>query len=261
MSEEQPGAKAPREVSKVQFPYYDLDDSIEIARAMHDRGGVPLDRDQLGAAIGLSPSGGNFAVKISAARMFGLIEPNGARLQLSDLGFEVLDPAREKAAKARAFLNVELYRKAYEQFKGRQLPPRPAGLEQAFVQLGVAPKQRDKARHVFDRSARSAGFFPNAAEDRLVQPVISPEGVHFSGPDPNTTGAAPERPQVEAVKSSPARAGLNPFIEGLLDELPNKGEPWSIEDQADWLQAAAQIFRILYKGDGEIAVTVKKIEK
>ncbi len=248
--------RAPREVSSVSFPYYDLDDSIEIARAMHGAGGVPLDRDQLGAAVGLSPSGGNFAVKVSAARMFGLIRTNQNRYELTELGFEILDTGRERAAKAQAFLNVELYKKVYETFKGRQLPPRPAGLEQAFVQLGVAVKQRDKARYTFDRSARSAGFFPTQAEDRLVAPVIGPSAAQPSDSSALDGGVPPEL--MAAPPLMPVRRGLNPFIEGLLDEIPEKGAAWPVEDQANWLQAAAQIFRVLYKADGEIVVTLKK---
>ena len=250
------GAKATREISTVAFPYYDLDDSIEIARAMHAAGGVPLDRDQLGAALNLSPTGGNFAVKVSAARMFGLIRHNQSRYELTALGFEILDTARERAAKAQAFLNVELYKKVYDTFKGRQLPPRPVGLEQAFVQLGVAMKQRDKARHAFDRSARSADFFPTAAEDRLVAPVV---GFTQPAADPiSETGAPLEKAVATGHHVTPVTGrNLNPFVEGLLDELPSKGEAWPIEDQANWLQAAAQIFRILYKGEGEIVVTIK----
>jgi len=250
--------------STIAFPYFDLDDAITVARAAHDAGGVPLDRDQLAAAMGQVPTSGNFNGKVSAARLFGLITNSQGRYQLSELGFEVLDPGRERAAKAEAFLNVPLYRRAYDTYKGKQLPPRPVGLENAFVNFGVSSKQKDKARHAFDRSARSAGFFPNGTEDRLVQPVTGTTPASIV--EELTRGVAPEVPvQPESVPFTfdmlpgrPAPRGLNPFIEGLLEELPPKGEAWSIEDQANWLQAAAQIFRILYKGDGEIVVTVKK---
>ncbi|WP_165190485.1 hypothetical protein [Caulobacter soli] len=249
------GAKVAREISKVAFPYYDLDDSIEIARAMHAAGGVPLDRDQLGAALNLSPSGGNFAVKVSAARMFGLIDNVGGRFQLTELGFEILDPARERSAKAQAFLKVELYRKVYDSFKGRQLPPRPVGLEQAFVQFGVASKQRDKARHTFDRSARTAGFFPTSAEDRLVQPVIIGGG---SGDDSVRRDESNVAPVQNPVVVSAPVAVLHPFIQGLLETLPEAKTEWATGDRAKWLQAAAQIFDLIYTGGGgPILVEVK----
>lgn len=250
---EKPG----REMSSVQFPYIDLDDAIGVARAMHDAGGVAMDRDQLASALNIAPTGGNFALKLSAARMFGFLTGSQGRHELSALGFEVLDPSRERAAKVAAFLNVELYRKTYETFKGRQLPPRPIGLEQAFVQFGVSSKQKDKARHVFDRSARSAGFFPNANEDRLVQPVL---GASQSSLVVETS--VPSEAQATVPAASPPRVGLNPFIEGLLSELPPAKSDWSSEDRAKWLQAAAQIFDLIYTGGtGHIVVGLKTVEK
>lgn len=253
---EQTTGKAAREISTVAFPYNDLDDAIGVARAMHSAGGVPLDRDQLAAQLGISSVGGNFSLKLSGARMFGLITGGSGRVELTPLGFEILDPPRERAAKVEAFLNVELYKRLYDSFKGRTLPPRPVGLEQAMVSLGVSQKQRDKARQAFDRSARTAGFFPTQAEDRLVAPVL---GAPPPNPEVNIfDGSVTVEQAAAALSQPPPRRGLNPFIEGLLDELPEKGTPWAIDDQANWLQAAAQIFRILYKGDGEIVVTVKK---
>jgi hypothetical protein len=249
--------------STIAFPYFDMEDAITVARAMHDAGGVPLDRDQLAGAMKQVPTSGNFNGKVSAARMFGLIDNTQGRYLLTELGFEILDPARERAAKAAAFLNVPLYNRTYETYKGKQLPPRPIGLENAFVTFGVSPRQKDKARHVFDRSARTAGFFASSAEDRLVMPIIS------NGP----TATADEEMQIAAEPShvvpatAPAshraRRELDPFIEGLLERLPPslplpEKTAWSVSDRAKWLQAAAQIFDLIYEGnDGYVAVEFK----
>ena len=111
MSEEYEG----RGTSAIQFPYVDLQGAIEVARAVLDAGGVPLDRDQLAAALDMTPGSGAFSVKIAAARQFGLLETQGGKNQLSALGFEILDPARSKAAMATAFLNVPLYRRVYDE--------------------------------------------------------------------------------------------------------------------------------------------------
>lgn len=155
------------------FPYVDLEGSVEVAKAIWDKGGVGLERDQLAAALGLMASGGNFSIKVGAARQFGLIEVVAGKNQLTSLGFDILDPARAPSARAKAFLQVPLYKRVYDEYRGKQLPPRPHGLENAFVTFGVTPKQKDKARHVFDRSARTAGFFPTPAEDRLVAPPMA----------------------------------------------------------------------------------------
>ena len=53
-------------------------------------------------------------------------------------------------------------------------------LERETAQLGVAVKQTDKARQVFERSARQASFF-GAGPDRLVRPRV--EAHHMLGAD------------------------------------------------------------------------------
>ncbi len=74
-----------------------------------------------------------------------------------------------RQARITAFLNVPLYRRLYENYKGRNLPPDP-GLEQAIVNLGVSAKQKERARQVFQRSANYAGFF-NQGRNRLILPA------------------------------------------------------------------------------------------
>ena len=107
--------------------------------------------------------------------MFGLIEQTLGRLRPTKLGFTIIDPTRERAAKAEAFLEVPLYRKTYDEYKGTRgiscHPVRFGDRKRVCVDLGVSSKQKEKARQAFDRSARVAGFFPTGQEDRLVAPV------------------------------------------------------------------------------------------
>jgi hypothetical protein len=248
-----------RFISTIGFPYMDLDDAIGVAKTMLAAGGVTMDRDQLAAAMGQVPTSGNFNMKVAAARLFGLVDVAQGRYQLTPLGFEILDSARERAAKAAAFLNVPLYRRVFDTFRGRQLPPRPIGLENALVEFGVSPRQKDKARQAFDRSARTAGFFQNQAEDRLVQPVIGPQLIS----EAVSTGPPLEVTHIyEIPATEPARPAMHSFISGLLETLPPVKSEWSSQARAKWLQAAAQIFDLLYEGgDGEIIVTLRKAEQ
>ena len=39
----------------------------------------------------------------------------------------------------------------------------------------------------------------------------------------------------------------DPFIQGLLKRLPNSDSEWSMKDRANWLIAAKQIFKLIYK--------------
>lgn len=254
-----PAPKAAREISSIAFPYLDLDDAVAVARVMHERGGVPMDRDQLAAAFGQVPTSGAFNNKVSTARLFGLIDNMSGRYQLTPLGFDILDPAREAAARAEAFLNVPLYRRTFEEFKGRQLPPRPLGLETAFVNFGVSSKQKDKARFAFERSARSAGFFASAAEDRLVQPVIR-ERAGDSESRAAHDDSSSERDNAGSKGGNRGAhsnlSGLSPFITGLLDKLPDEHTEWPTAERAKWLKAAAQIFDLMYESGDDRAVQV-----
>ncbi len=241
-------ARAPkimREMSQTPFPYVDQDAAISVARALLDAGGVALTRDQLAGAMGQTPGSGNFAWKAMAARLFGLIEQKDGKNQLTDLGFAIVDEGRQKKARADAFLAVPLYRRVYDEFKGKQLPPRPVGLETLFVRFGVAPKQKDKARHAFERSAKQAGFFEHGT-DRLVEPIIG--------------GAAPASP-IERRPSDPSpqaraitgqsRKSYHPFIEGLLLALPEPHDIWPVTERTKWLRAAQDIFELIYKSSSE----------
>lgn len=71
-------------------------------------------------------------------------------------------------ARAEAFLSPELYSRMYEQHKGNALPP-PAAIERQMEQLGVSPKQKDRARQVFMKSATYAGFV-DPGSGRFIKP-------------------------------------------------------------------------------------------
>lgn len=231
--------------SEIQFPYVDLEGAIDVAKAIISKGGVPLERDQLAAALGLVANSGNYSIRTAAAKQFGLTETFAGKTQLTPLGYEILDPPRAASAKVRAFLEVPLYKRVYDEYRGKQLPPRPHGLESAFVSFGVAPKQKDKARQVFERSARMAGFFPTASEDRLVAPAVADDEE-----DSNSSSFSPAGSATLSVVPAPRTPRHHPFIEGLLERLPPPDTDWPADRQAKWLEAAANIFSLLYKSDG-----------
>lgn len=251
-----------RDQSTISFPYGDLEDGEAVAQAILKMGGVPCEVDQLAAALNQSISG-NFRMKVATAKVFGLIETVQNKYQLTDLGFEILDKQRNRAARVEAFLRVPLYKKLYEDFRNRTLPPRPAALEKTLVSFGVAPKQKERARQAFDRSAQQAGFFDQGGKDRLIRPVTA--GIAAELP-PASAGEAEDF--VDETPPPPTFGGGNggggnrtgqrhPFIQGLLDTLPQPETNWTIEGRAKWLEAAAKIFDLIYKGSGEITVKVK----
>jgi hypothetical protein len=245
--------------STISFPYRDMEAGIGVAQAIHAAGGVALTSDQLAGQMDLQAGSGNFVLKVSTARIFGLIIYTNQKYELTDLGFEIVDKddKRQKAARAAAFLSVPLYRRVYDEFRGRQLPPRPQGLEQAFVKFGVSPKQRVAARQAFDKSAAQAGFFA-AGNERLIEPIIggvAPAATTRGGPENEPQETESRRVAQETPAAPPP--GLHPFIQGLLRTLPEPETNWAVEGRAKWLQAAAHCFDLIYKGSGEISITAK----
>jgi hypothetical protein len=238
--------KRTREISSIAFPYMDLDTAVTVARAFVVNGGGAHTRDQLAGAMQQSPNSGAFIMKLSAARQFGLVDFIDGKFKLTDLGFSVVDKneTREKTARVQAFLNVELYRKIYEEFKGKQLPPRPLGLEQTFVQMGVAKKQKTNARLAFDRSARQAGF-STIDPDRLIEPMVNLEltarsTVMAKSGVAGVPGNTFFPPVVEQFPE------LDPLVKGLLSRLPKQGSSWSADARKKWLQTLEANLEMIY---------------
>lgn len=251
-----------REVSTIAFPYTSLQDAISVARAIYDQGCVPLSRDQIAAAMKVAVGSGSFSLKVGAARMFNLVANVGGKYQLTDTGHDVLssNEAQAQAARRDAFLHVPLYKRAFTEFRNKLLPPRPLGLEQAFVTFGVAPKQKDKARWAFEKSAQFAGFF-SGGNDRLVEPVIGP--VSRATEASQKTGEAEASTAVDVTHHKTTDPTKEPLIHGLLIRLPEAGTEWSHEKRVRWLQLFASVLDMVYtapKSDKEDEIKTITVE-
>ena len=253
-----PTAMRTRERSEIAFPYLDLDSAIEVAQKIYGRVGLSACAlDELAAELGQTTSSGNFRLKTSTAKIFGLVLKEGqGDIKLSEVGVNIVSPDNTIAcdAKTSAFLQVSLYAQIYEKYRGKLLPPTKA-LEREMQNFGVAPKQLENARRAFQKSARQAGFF-NSGEDRLVKPKSNGSSIAF--PDTLEQSVA-DRPATEVLVSrgggSPiGNNTLHPFVQGLLQTMPEPGTLWNVEGRAAWLQTAANIFTLIYNGEGKISV-------
>jgi len=245
-----------RERSTIGFPYNNLNDAIEVAQAIHSNVGTgDCDDTQLSAWMNMSAKSSGYRVQLSASRQFGLIDTTGGRHRLTALGRMVVDPQREREARARAFMNVPLYSAVYEKYKGGVLPP-AAAFERDIVGLGVAEKQTGRARQVFERSAEQAGYF-EAGKTRLVMPGIASRSAEESREDAGDGGGGKPPPP----PPPPQGPTLHPFIQGLLLKLPEPETEWELAQRVKWLQTAANIFDLIYKGDGGIEVRAAVAER
>jgi hypothetical protein len=240
--------KQQRERSSVDFPYGDQDDAVEVGKSIYTNAGTSCSVDQLAAYMKQSVSSSAFRLRLSAARMFGVIEYDRTTIKLTDLGQRLVDSSTEAAARVDSFLAVELYRLVFEGFRGRALPG-AAGLESEMARLGVAQKVTDKARQVFERSARQAGFFAHGT-DRLVMPAF------VVRPNPDKGSDAVE--SLERPKPQAETVALDPVIAGLVARIPPVGSQWPVQEQVKWLQTVAMAFGLIYGNEDPIQVTIGK---
>ncbi len=261
-NETAPQDKRTRERSSVEFPYGDLDDAIEVARAIHENAGTACSPDQLAAYMRQTTSSGAFRLKIATARVFGIVETERGLVALTPLGRRIVDAGQEKEARAVAFLKVPLYQAIFEKFKGHLLPP-PAALEREMLGVGVSPKQTDKARQAFERSAEQAGFF-SLGNDRLTIPTTGAKR-----PDAASLAKGGTPPTFHGGGAGFAGGGsgsggggdVDPIIRGLVERLPPPDSKWPLADRVRWLQTAANAFGLVYQPpeneNGEITITVR----
>jgi hypothetical protein len=185
---------------------------------------------------------------------------NRDQVALTQLGWRIVQPHTEAVARAEAFLRVPLYRAIYERFRGGLLPPDVA-IENEMKRLGVVPKQAEKARQAFQRSARQAGYFAHGP-NRLVAPAGVPTT------PPPVDASADERPEDSSHESRDTNAAAvqrtgsaggggwepptddllsNPLLKGLFQVLPPPGASWPEERRKVWLQTAERVFNLIYK--------------
>ena len=182
---------------------------------------------------------GAFPLKLSSARIFGLVEIQSGQLSLTDLGNQIIRTDTEGAAKTRAFLHVPLYLAIYEKYKGRLLPGDRV-LEEDMVALGVAQKQKSRARQGFQRSAEQA----NLGKDRLVLPA----GVSLdSKPQDEGRGRKMENAQRQFTPSG----DISPALTFLLKSLPPSGAEWSRGAREQWMRMLELALDEMYKPSEE----------
>jgi hypothetical protein len=232
--------KQEREQSRILFPYQSLNEAVAVAKAVHEVQGSSCTLEQLAAHLGQSPTSSSFRLRISTAKIFGLVTYSQGTIALTRIGTQICDPQQEAAARVDSFLAVPLYKAVYEQFKGATIPP-TSGFEAALVGLGVAQKQKERSRQVLQRSAQEAGFFQYGTE-RLVLPPIKASAAAIPAVAP--TGE-PE-PEKKKKTKEEDEDDLHPFIKGLLRKLPTPETEWPSEGRAKWLQAAINIFDLMY---------------
>ena len=243
-----------RDRSTIQFPYLNLEAVIPLPKTVYAWGARTCERGQLAGQLNMAADGGQFRQKLQNARTFGLLTYSGQNVELTEIGVQLCDPATEKEALVRAFLSVPLFEQVYEALRDRRLPP-DAAIQRQMVEMGVAPKQAQRARQVLKSSARTAGFF-EIASDRLVRPHTS----GLNGPHGQSDASKTENNKPGNGDEPPPRGPNHPLIEALLAEMPEAGTQWEKDHCVTWLRMLLLSLGMIYENRNElqeIEITVR----
>lgn len=272
---DQPQGKAKAIVSKprssVAFPYFSLEKSIDVPKQIHERAGGRCGRGQLAGLLGYSGvKNGGFLTRMSAAKLFGLIEEHGDTITLTDRARKIISPVRPadaEQAKLDAFMAVELYRKVFEDFDGHTLPSAD-GLSNLFLtQYKIVPNQVAPALRNLMESADSAGLFKVAGNrSKLIRPIIRNDGAPSSTPSPppspeNSTETSQENSASGKGgtkngsngngHSGPDLSGVHPALVGLIQNLPPVGSKLGPKRRAALIDAFKHTINFIYPEEEE----------
>lgn len=227
-----------------RFPQYDLDQSIEVARKITDRGGgATISGQELAAFLGYSGvNNGAYLNRVAAARLFGLIDGTSKALSATPLAEQIIHPdhpGAESQGRLAAFRSVPLYSAFLDAYGGRELPEDQLLVNGLIGRFRVPEKE---ARTVLGRlmaSAEQAGLFSVAGPSRMIEPSSS------NGSSPPT--AQPDTPKPAPMPlPDPGGRRFPKIIDGALDLMP-AAPPWDEAEYKEWLDFFDQACRVYYR--------------
>ncbi|EIM01466.1 hypothetical protein LRK24_07975 [Rhodanobacter denitrificans] len=251
------GETPKRSRSGTSSPYFDLDTSIKVAETIHSMGGGSCSSDQLAHWLNYKTTrSGTYLTRIAAARQFGLIESSGDRHSVTDRGMRIVAPVMDTdvtQAKIDAFMDVELFSKVFQRFRGSTLPT-DGGLKNLFASpdYAILPDRIDAAIRVLTNSAEQAGFLvTNGDQRRLIMPsVVGATTKAQSSDEEKTTPTTPaEKPKGSSHPTIEHTSGVHSAIVGLLRELPPPGTPWPSAKKQRFLTAFQSTIDFIYPED------------
>jgi hypothetical protein len=262
---EAPAAKKQRRRTPAEhrYPLFDLNSSLAAAKAVKERGGNACTAAQLAAFLDYdSSTGGGFVRRVTAARLFGLIEHTGGHYKATARAESILYPVTPQArrrALAEAWLSIPLFRRVYDQHKGIRLPEE-FGMRNLLTTSYSVSGQVEASRvyRVMMDSAEFAGFFATNQGRRthLIEPVYgAPE--YAPPPDEESKPKDHETPPAQGGgggdggtgSGDPLVKNLHPALRGLLTLIPAKPGDWPGRVAFD--TAWTSTLDVLWPADGQ----------
>lgn len=243
----------------VAYTYFNQDDSLDVARKIHENAGGACAPDQLATYLSYkSTTSGTYQTRVSSAKQFGFVRVENGQVIVTDRAMQIISPILPEDsinARADAFLSVELFSKVYEKYRGATIPPK-VGLRNLFLTtFAITTDRADPAVRVLFDSAAQAGFFPNGDQTRLVRPTTKappPAKVGVVPPEVRISSAlVPERQTSGGSGGGEGPYGVHAAIVGLLRELPPAGELWPKRGKDRFIKAFLATLDFVYPNDDD----------
>lgn len=227
-----------------RYPKYDLDQSVDVARKITERGtGATVSSHELAALLEYSSTNnGAYLNRVAGARLFGLIDGQADAISVTDRAERIIHavyPESAEQARIEAFRAVPLYSAFLDAFRGRELPDNQGMLNALVGRFKVPQEEASKALGRLLRSAGQAGLYRIAGETRMIEPTYSPQASQPTAP-------AISSPPPAASLPDPGSRRFPKIIEGALDLMP-AGSPWDEAEYQEWLSFFDQACRVYYR--------------
>jgi hypothetical protein len=118
----------------------------------------------------------------------------------------------------------------YDQYQGYALPPASA-IERQMEQLGVPPKQKERARQTFTKSAQYAAYIDQQT-GRFIRPATA-------APPPPATDQPPQNRRNGSDGGDGSGLNLDQLLLALLRMIPPTEAGWPKEQRVRWFRTFA----------------------
>lgn len=193
------------------FPRATLEQALSIPLSIKEKnGGNPWEPEEVRKAIGAGTGGNAFFYLTAASRDYGLTlgTNSAAKIELSELGREVVyapNPEAERQLKIKAFLNVEVFKKVLEYYKGSDLPEMRYLGNTLTKEFSLDPETHEEFSRTFRENCDYLGIRSGAAVANRPRNAV-PNEIEKDAPDVVTLAEAPGASQLKAFV-------IMPFVE------------------------------------------------
>jgi len=193
------------------YPRVSLEEALRIVLAIKEKnGGNPWPPEDVAKALETSKNTTSFFYAAAAARDFGLTEGSRdtATIALTDLGRDVAyarDAESEKKAKIKAFLNVEIFRRVLEYYKGADLPEMQYLSNTLQRDFGLDPETHEEFSRLFRQNCDYLGI-GSGLDNREIESLRSGRPEILSEVEPETKAG------VVTVAEPEQETGLTCFV-------------------------------------------------